>query len=397
MEDGIVESNKPTKKAGGTIAAPIPKKKESRELRQWLARKQTLEERIANSEHAMQTVMFEVFGLYESLLSDKIRPTWTAQVDKHCREERDSDGNVTCTRRGKYSWATLELCKREWLRTVFRDDAAEEQRVYMQFYLKYPEGEMGIREFFERMEELNRYLPLLPCLKDSHHATDSTTRMNRSFSEHKMAVIILLCIPRRLEDQYRLHHPTQPQKLLPLRLKLEDLKSMTAGRASLSKQGSGKGRSNDSKYNGKRQRTSSSSGTRTTAITSKQDSPTGKFCKLCFKFGGAKTNHNTLDCAKWDPQGNRKEGFGAAVAASKQVKSHSSSSSRKFKAKAWTPPARGGDGKRAASDSRSFAQAIKGFAKFCQVTNDKKTSGNKRKHGGYRRESIVSSESSESN
>ena len=71
----------------------------------------------------------------------------------------------------------------------------------MSLFLKYADR-MTIRGFFAQMEQLNSYLPLLLCLKDINQVTGSTARMNVSFSEHELAIIILCCMPKVFDDQY---------------------------------------------------------------------------------------------------------------------------------------------------------------------------------------------------
>ena len=186
----------------------------------------------------------------------------------------------------------------------------EVQREYMQFNLRFLDhGRITFRQWIGRLEETNKYLIHLPCLKDSPQATDRTERMNRPFSEHELAIITLRAMPRRFQDAYRLHEPRQPQELLPLRYKLEDIdQSFKSAPGNKSTQGSDK--PTDDRTNKHRGKGSNGHTPRGKPITNKHESPTGKFCKLCDKFQGAKTSHNTLDCQKWDPQGNRKDGFG---------------------------------------------------------------------------------------
>ena len=82
---------------------------------------------------------------------------------------------------------------------------------------------MSIPKFFARMELLNSYLPLLPCLKDSNQATNMTARMNMSFPEHELDVIILHCMPKVYDDQYYMTTNFIPTALDPLHVKLETI------------------------------------------------------------------------------------------------------------------------------------------------------------------------------
>ena len=75
--------------------------------------------------------------------------------------------------------------------------------------------------FSTRMEQLNSHLPILPCLKDSNQAMDVTARMNISFSEHEITIIILCCMPNIYDDQFWLPMSFIPTALPQLRTKLE--------------------------------------------------------------------------------------------------------------------------------------------------------------------------------
>ena len=154
---------------------------------------------------------------------------WTKLVTNMCFSSgwKNKKGEEQNTRWG-YSWAALELVRHEWLLSVSTDDAAEEQCMYLGYYLKYP-FKMSIRAFFARMEQVNSYLPLLPCLKDSKQATKLTARMNVSFPEHKLTVIILRCMPKSYDDQYYLTTNFIPTALAPLHVKLKAISRVVEG------------------------------------------------------------------------------------------------------------------------------------------------------------------------
>ena len=100
-----------------------------------------------------------------------------------------------------YCWAALELVRRKSILSVFTNNASEQQHMYMSFFLKCTDR-MSICMFITRTEQLNPHLPLLPCLKDSDQAIVATARMNVSFSENQLAIIILRCMLRIYDDQY---------------------------------------------------------------------------------------------------------------------------------------------------------------------------------------------------
>ena len=56
-----------------------------------------------------------------------------------------------------------------------------------------------------------------------------TARMNVSFSEHKLAVIILRCMPKVYDDQYYITTNFIPTALAPLHAKLEAISQAVDG------------------------------------------------------------------------------------------------------------------------------------------------------------------------
>ena len=78
--------------------------------------------------------------------------------------------------------------------TVYSIDAAERQRFYMLCNLKKP-AKSSIRAHVTRMETLNKYLGLLPTIKNSPQAVASTELGNVPFNETTLASIILNHLP----------------------------------------------------------------------------------------------------------------------------------------------------------------------------------------------------------
>ena len=60
--------------------------------------------------------------------------------------------------------------------TMFGNDTAEAQRYYNSNCLKKP-NRVPIRQFVQRMQQLNDYLELLPCLYQSNQATKTTKKV----------------------------------------------------------------------------------------------------------------------------------------------------------------------------------------------------------------------------
>ena len=88
------------------------------------------------------------------------------------------------------------------LLSVFWSDAAETQQFHISNGLKKP-NRVPIRQFVQRIQQLNSYLDLLPCLFYSECAT-KLTKVVQSFNDADLASHILRMVPRNWQDQYKL-------------------------------------------------------------------------------------------------------------------------------------------------------------------------------------------------
>ncbi len=94
--------------------------------------------------------------------------------------------------------------------TVYSIDAAERQRFYMLCNVKKP-AKSSIRAHVTQMETLNKYLGLLPTIKNSPQAVASTKLGNVPFNETTLASIILNHLPAAWRIQYALTHNLVPE------------------------------------------------------------------------------------------------------------------------------------------------------------------------------------------
>jgi len=103
--------------------------------------------------------------------------------------------------------------------TVYSMDAAERKRFYMlaerqRFYmlcnLKKP-AKSSIRAHVTRMETLNKYLGLLPTIKNSPQAVASVKLGNVPFNKTTLVSIILSHLPVAWRIQYALTHTLVPK------------------------------------------------------------------------------------------------------------------------------------------------------------------------------------------
>ncbi len=105
---------------------------------------------------------------------------------------------------------------------VFWSDAAETQCFYISNGLKKP-NQVPIRQFVQRIQQLNGYLDLLSCLFYLERAT-KLTKVVQAFKDVDLASHILQMIPRNWQDQYKLTGGTEPQSVRKLLEVLECIK-----------------------------------------------------------------------------------------------------------------------------------------------------------------------------
>lgn len=260
-----------------------------------------------------QRLMDEVFDTYDSLLSESQRSDWTKIVEDLCRSE------TYLSRRNKPKAGprgqTLEAfhdCIHAHLLTVFSHDAAEQERHYLQCCVK-KSPKISIRNFISRMNQLNGYLSLLPCLYDSEYAINTTCRLDKPFTESELAQIVLDAVPATWRSQYNINHKTVPTDLHSLLTDLEKVEryvEATRAQEQRSQKKNEKGKSGNP--DGKKP---SQAGTKRSTASSEEPIPrkkpkVTKMCQLCSKYGGAATTHNTKECRRYDKDGNQLSTFG---------------------------------------------------------------------------------------
>jgi hypothetical protein len=150
------------------------------------------------------------FSLYANLLSIEAHTHWDKIVDRQIGVSpwTDLKGHEQRTMRTKTYKSFLD-CTKHHLLTVFREDAAEQQKFYISNVLKKPQRVTG-RAFFTRVKQLNSFVSLLPCLYNSLRATH-TTKPVAPFDEAELANLLLRMCPDSWQNQYNLNQDTIPQ------------------------------------------------------------------------------------------------------------------------------------------------------------------------------------------
>jgi len=233
-----------------------------------------------------------------------------AQWDKIVHEQTERDpwldlrGQEHEGLRGKTK-AAFNDCMVLFLKTVFPNNAAEDQKFYMTC-LRKP-AKVKVRPFLQRSAKLNSYVALLPCLFDSRDATEATKRVI-PHDDAEFATNMLHAMPKAWKQQYHLGHKA-PVSVEYLQDALEKIEvAFPLGDSRGNNNGTAPGKNKMTSLADKIPK-SKSKGVKFERGAGKP----AKLCTLCKKFGGAHTTHNSNDCRKWDKGGNIKKGFKGRV------------------------------------------------------------------------------------
>ena len=256
------------------------------------------QEAVAREEETCQSLITQVFQLYSNLLTEEARRPWTKILGEQIDVTPWTDlFGVEHAEEQKRSWTSFMDCVTFHLLTVFRSDAAETQRFYISNGLKKP-NRVPIRQFVQRVQQLNGYLNLLPCLFYSDRAT-KLTKAVQAFDDVDLASHILRMVPRQWQDQYELTGNTVPQSVRKLLEALERIEKAFPTEKDRERPKTGTTGGSSSK---KRMVTFSDR-------IPKKSRKDAKHCALCKKHGGAHNTHNTGDCKKYNSDGTPKKGF----------------------------------------------------------------------------------------
>ncbi len=179
--------------------------------------------RLINAKVAESTFVCLAYDLFCKLLRDEPEIQWDCIVtEMHTKTPwEDITGAKHNSLRGK-SHQSLTDCIKFHKLMVFTINAAERLKYYLMCSVKKP-IRWTIRMHISRMKALNKYLGILPTIKNSPLAVASTEMGNVPFTKATHASIILSHLPVAWRNQYDLTYTTVPE--LP-RAMLQDLKNI---------------------------------------------------------------------------------------------------------------------------------------------------------------------------
>ncbi len=186
------------------------------------------------------------------------------------------------------------------LLTVFPNNAAEQEKYYLSNVLKKLQR-VGVRQFIQRIEQLNAYVAQLPCWYHNLSYVAGMMPANIPFTEADLASHVIWMCPHQWQDQYNLQEKGMtPMEMRTLLTSLEAFECVcTHDKAHLP--------------SGEKASHKNESGAKRPSTGAMQRVPKKvrfeKSCKLCKKHGGTHTMHLTKDCRKYKKDGTLKADF----------------------------------------------------------------------------------------
>ncbi len=193
------KASQKTKEGAALANAPAP---ELRKEYQALYDKATfVKETAKNKCEAAATKMFQ---FYANLLSLDAKYLWNKIVWEQMEADpfKDCQGVSRKSPRGLMP-ESFNNCIMFHLLTVFQNNAAEQEKYYLSNVLKKPQR-VGVRQFIQRVEQLNAYIVQLPCWYYSRSYVAGMMPANVLFSEADLASQVLRMCPHQWQDQYNL-------------------------------------------------------------------------------------------------------------------------------------------------------------------------------------------------
>ncbi len=188
-----------------------------------LTRVEAVKVRLINAKVAESTLACLAYDLFRKLLRDEPQIQWDQIVtDMHTKNPWANFKGVKHNSLHGKSQQSLTDCINFHNLTVFTIDAAERLRYYLRCSVKKP-VRWTIRMHISRMEVLNKYLGILPTIKNSPLAVATTEMGNVPFTKATHASIILSHLPVAWRNQHNLTHKTVPESP---RAMLQDLKNI---------------------------------------------------------------------------------------------------------------------------------------------------------------------------
>jgi len=246
---------------------------------------------------AESTIAGPAYDLFRKLLRDDPETQWDRIVsDMHSKNPWEDLKGYKRMNLCPKSYVSLLECIEFHKHMFFTVDAVEKLRYYLMRCIKKL-VKVTIKAHVTRMEILNKYIGMLPTIKNSSLAVASTERGNSPFTEATHASIILLQLPVLWRNQYDLTHQTLPESPRVMLQDLETIEKVITERyndkARTNKvKAATAPNANELRVPKKRCGEGSKGGTRKKGWSD-------KFCKWCKAVDGSFTTHDTKECRRF--------------------------------------------------------------------------------------------------
>ena len=272
----------------------------SRRLSLWEMAEAALKE--AQAQESVEVGL--VYDLFRKTLKEDPELQWDRIVDDmHAKDPWEDLRGVKHIGLRRKSIASLWDCIDFHKLTVYSVDAAERQRFYMLCNLKKP-AKSSIRAHVTRMETLNKYLGLLPTIKNSPQAVASTELGNVPFNETTLASIVLSHLPVAWRTQYALTHALVPESPRAILNDLENIEKLFAEKANEAARANKAKVAAATKADERVPRKRTGGGLNRGAP---KKGRTDKYCKWCKAVDGPYMTHNTTECRRFNKDGSQKD------------------------------------------------------------------------------------------
>ncbi len=254
---------------------------------------------------AMTVGASKMFLFYSKLLSPESKYAWNKIVSEQTESNPyvNLQGDTLEGPRGMLP-QSFHDCVMFHLLTTFSINAADQEKYYFTNVLKKPQH-INVPQFVRQVEQLNAYIPQMPCFYYSPNANASTKPENFMFPEAELGAHVLRMCPLAWQDQCNLNQKgLTPLDMHMLLTSLEAIEHVCTH-----EKGKPDEKSKKSSFN--RKKGKKQPGTDPMVRVPKKVR-FEKNCDLCKKHGGAHTTHTTHECRKYKKDGTEKSSFRAA-------------------------------------------------------------------------------------
>jgi hypothetical protein len=188
--------------------------------------------------------------------------------------------------------------------TVFTVGTAERLKYYLMCSVKKPVRWI-IQMHISCMEALNKYLGILPTIKNSPMAVTSTEMGNVPFTKATHASIILSHLPVVWRNQYDLIHSTVPESPRAMLMDLKNIEKLFLEKYNKTARANKAKAATASKMAELRPKKHVHGGGSNQEAT--KNSRSAKYCKWCKAAVGPYTTRDTIECRRFKKDGKPKD------------------------------------------------------------------------------------------